>query len=329
MILLLTLANLLVLNDPIGDALGDGTLTPPTAAVLETVGGFDLETVEVLAEDTLAVRVGLVSIPSQLTLIEVYLDTLKGGVNATLPGSGMVLPSGSGWEYALQITGDGATAFLAPSPNPGAEEESPYDEFPVVIDRSERTLTVWTPFDAPERVQVYALVGLYDPFGATPWRPLASQPSPWAFSSPDDAIHPAVDLLAVSDAAQRAAIKTGTLPSPGSPRQWSFWMVVMILGLLLALSGVALRVLLPGSDPPQGAAANKVRPELALDGREGAVDTYEEGNIGTRARREGSPSELFTADRADLSGDAPTATAPTQKKGGWKERDPASRGRLG
>ena len=328
MILLLTLASLLVLNDLIGDALGDGALTPPTAAVLETVGGFDLETVEVLAEDTLAVRVGLVSIPSKLTLIEVYLDTLKGGVNATLPGSGMVLPSGSGWEYALQITRDGATAFLASPPNPGDEEESPYDEFPVVIDRSERTLTVWTPFDAPERAQVYALVGLYDPFGDTPWRPLASQPSPWAFSSPDGAIHPAVDLLAVSDTAQRAAIKTGVLPSPGSPRQWSLWMVVMILGLLLALSGVALKVL-PGFDPPQAAADNKVRPKLALDGSEGAVDTLRGGEHRNKSQKGDSPGELFTAGRTDLSGDTPTAAAPTHKKGGWKERDPASRGSLG
>ena len=323
MAVLLALASVLALGDLIGDALGDGSLTPPTAAVLETVGGFDLETVEILDGETLSVQIGMVSVPSQLTLIEVYLDVEDGGANATLPGSGMSLPEGSGWEYALRITRDGATAFVVDAQETESTPGSEYDEVPVELTRNGRVLTVHTPFAAPTRPNTFAVVGLFDPFGETPWRPLASQPSPWAFSS-HQAKYPVVDLLAATEAAQQEALELGILPVPEPPQQRSPWMAIMVVGIVLAAAGLTVRVLHPWVLPTRSAREQAVPDEGPT--APAKEPTEEESEASPLAEPEATPA----ADRTDLPPNArgaeqepertPTASEPPASA--HPDRDP-------
>jgi hypothetical protein len=175
-------------------------------------------------------------------IVEVYVDGAEGGVPTLLPGSGLSMPLGTGWQIAIRVTGDGAWAWHAgtddvvdlPAPVP----------VEVVIDGV--TLTVLTPFTRPEgEVRLYAISGVYDPFRPDGWRPLSRAPSPWAFSS--DRPHPPVVDVFPGDAAARAdALARGELPratrtgviAPGS----LVWVWLMGAGLALAVVGVALRV---------------------------------------------------------------------------------------
>lgn len=239
-------AALLTATDPVGDAVGDGSLAPPSAAVYRNLAPFDLRQVTVTDDPqlTLEIEMGSLSDPFDLPLgfslpvIEVYLSGREGGRNDLLPGSGMRLPPEQGWEVAVRLTGEQATAYLVNS-GPGGVETAP-----AAVTVEGNQLLVSTPFPRPDRPRLYAITGLYDLFGATPWRPVDPRESPWAFSSESQRV-PVVDVLARDDAGQVRAIETGILTSAGGRGSLpgTVWLVLMALGLIIALAGVVLRVL--------------------------------------------------------------------------------------
>ena len=252
------------LQDPAGDAVGDGTLTPPTAPVYADTAAFDLQSVTLTDAPDLTVRVGLGALPNAGNLpngfsnpiVEVYLDTAPGGEQKLLPGSGMVMAPKHGWEIAIRATGDAAYAVKAQ--DHGAPSSWP--RLPVKVDVSGSTLTLHTSIPRPKRADLYAITGVYDPFTQDGWRPVASAPSPWAFSSPTQ--HPAVvDLLASSQAAQRREIDSAQLTPYRSRTHGIGWLLLMFLGVLLAGFGAVVRrrVRAParrGADaPPDGGPA--------------------------------------------------------------------------
>ena len=241
----LVLAATLLLRDPPGDAVGIGSLTPPTAEQYRNVGSFDL--LEVQLPDTtmlsLAIELGALPNPAGLSngfsnpIVDVYVDTGEGGATDLLPGPQMRMPPDRGWEFAVRITGDGATAYRADDGQGSADAAISY---PVQIEVEERRILVATPFERPEIQGVYAITGVYDPFTQDGWRPLASSPSPWAFSSASQR-RPVVDVLARDLVAQASAIRDGVLPLPRNRVGGAMWMVLMALGLVVAGVGLMLR----------------------------------------------------------------------------------------
>jgi hypothetical protein len=256
--LVLLLTSLILIGDPIGDARGDGSLIPPTASVLDAGGGFDLELIKVLTGPTLSIEITLASTPNQLTLIEGYLNTVAGGLNHALPGSGMSLPKNTGWEYAFRITTEGVSGYMASQSVGPPDSEFSYHEIPMELHQEGRILKVRTEVPPPESVQVFAIVGLFDPFGPTPWRPVASHPSPWAFSNQVPS-PPVIDLLAPTMASQREAINRRVLPVPERRYRIWPWFSIMITGLVLAIIGLALRLSYRSFDrfmPDQSSVSN-------------------------------------------------------------------------
>ena len=239
------LAATLLLRDPPGDAVGAGSLTPPTAEQYRNVGSFDL--LEVQVPDTtmlsLSIEMGALPNPAGLSngfsnpIIDVYVDAGDGGAAELLPGPQMRMPPGRGWEFAVRITGDGATAYRADDTVGGADAAISY---PVQVDVEDRRILVSTPFERPEIRGVYAITGVYDPFTQDGWRPVASSPSPWAFSSATQR-RPVVDVLARDLVAQTASIRDGVLPLPRNRIGGAMWMVLMALGLVVAGLGLLLR----------------------------------------------------------------------------------------
>lgn len=242
----LVIAAAISLIDPSGDALGSGDLLPPTGEVTSMERAFDLQELMVLTEEplTLEVTMGSLSNPFalenglSLPIIEIYLDFEPGGSQELLPGSGMRLPAGSGWDYALRVTGDEGEAFS----NDSYQKLGLSAGLPLRAERQGNTLVIVTPLMKPRRPRVFVVVGVYDPFSPSRWRPLSPSPSPWAFSGSDQR-YPVIDLLAPDQAAQQAALETGTLPivHVGST-DWR-WFALMALGLTLTLIGVGLRSL--------------------------------------------------------------------------------------
>lgn len=127
----------LTLTDPTSDALGDGTLTPPTSPVYAHSAIFDIHEVVVgllpQAADlragepgampeiepgsgltTLTVTMGAVDpdVGSAAgfsgVVVDVYFDAAPGGSEITLVGPGMLLPAGGGWEFAVRLSPAGA-----------------------------------------------------------------------------------------------------------------------------------------------------------------------------------------------------------------------------
>lgn len=253
--------------DPSGDAHGAGELIPPTAAIFSSSAPFDLTDVAVLEGDvlTLRVRLGDLSNPGglqngiTLPVIDIYLDTEAGGNEELLPGPGLRMPEGRGWNVAVRLTGD--RAFARRSGDASAVEHA------VSVASDGDALVVATPFAAPERAEIHALTGLYDPFGPQDWRPLAREPSPWSFSSPERSF-PVVDVLADDDAAQRAALQSGVLPAGRTRNPAAPWLVLMVLGLVIGAAGLLLRSRVGRYEPAaavedQGEAAPEEAPEEA------------------------------------------------------------------
>lgn len=238
------LAATLLFRDPPGDAVGTGSLTPPTAEQYRNVGSFDLLDIEIPDTTMLSLRIEMGALPNPAGLangfsnaiIDVYIDTADGGQPVALPGPQMQMPSGRGWEYALRIHGDGATAYRADD----AMGEGAAVSYPVQVDVEDRVIIVSTPFERPDVRSVYAMTGVYDPFVASGWRPLAESASPWAFSSANQR-RPVVDVLARDLVAQAAAIREGVLPLPRNRIGGAMWMILMALGLVVAGVGLVLR----------------------------------------------------------------------------------------
>jgi len=232
------------LQDPAGDAVGDGTLAPPTAPVYANTADFDLQSVTLTSDPKLTVRVQLGAVSDAAGLpngfsnpiLEVYLDTRPGGAQQLLPGSSMAMPPKHGWEIALRATGDEAYAVEARSSgSPGS-----WPRLPVTVDVQGNSITLHTQLRRPGRADVYALTGVYDPFTTDGWRPLTSSVSPWAFSSPSQRV-PVVDLLASNQSAQRREIDSGVLSPYRSALHGLGWLLLMVLGLTTAAAGLVLR----------------------------------------------------------------------------------------
>ena len=256
----------LQLQDPAGDAVGDGTLVPPTAPVYANTADFDLQTVTLTSDPNLTVRVQLGSVSDAARLpngfsnpiIEVYLDTAPGGAQQLLPGSGMAMPPKHGWEIALRATGDEAYAVEAQSQGSPAS----WPRLPVTVDVQGNAITLHTSIPRPDRADLYALTGVYDPFTKDGWRPLTSGVSPWAFSSASQQV-PVVDLLASSQHAQRREIDSGVLSPYRSPLHGLGWLVLMVLGLVTAAAGLVLRRRVRAPERPGAPRADVAPPDVA------------------------------------------------------------------
>lgn len=260
-------AALLHLQDPAGDAVGDGTLAPPTAPVYADTADFDLQSVTVTDDAKLTVRVTLGSLtnPGHLAngfsnpVIEIYLNTGPGGAQRLLPGSTMVMPPNRGWNVALRATGD---QVYAVTPQPQGPPGS-WPHLPATLTVEGNAIVIRTDLPRPEHADVYALTGVYDPFSHDGWRPLSTTVSPWAFSSASQSA-PVVDLLASGMAAQRRAIDSGVLVPYRSPTPGVGWLLLMVLGLLVAAAGLVLRRRVPR--PPRRGPVAALPPPKSEEG---------------------------------------------------------------
>ncbi|MBS3966683.1 MAG: hypothetical protein KGZ60_05500 [Truepera sp.] len=274
MIHALILASLLTLHDPVGDAFGNGNLLPPTDVVFRTPGVFDAQLLEVPDTPTFSIRLtmGRLNNPWELPygfslpIIEFYLDTGAEGEHNLLPGSGMSLPAGATWNYALRITGESLTVLV-----PGAEAGVPLDITDSVGARLSvegDTIIVTTELPRPTRFSLFGMVGSYDFFDPTGWRPVLPEPTVGAFGSPSQQVR-AIDILAEDVESQARAIDTGILPEIRPSVRRDGWLQLMGLGVLLALVGVVGRLLRsrpiqpkpPPASPPE---APEPQPVLAL-----------------------------------------------------------------
>lgn len=137
----------LIITDPTGDAIGDGSLEPPTATIYANSALFDLRQVQfdvaeggdALLRVTLGALGAAAGVPQAddgadqadaaeaadeeaarlaeteefelaelLAIVDVYIDSGAGGAGRTLEGPNMLLPVGSGWEHAVRISAEGA-----------------------------------------------------------------------------------------------------------------------------------------------------------------------------------------------------------------------------
>ncbi len=232
-----------------GAADGDGSLRPPTAPRYADPAWYDIVDVQLLEGDPVRVRVTLGAIDDSAGLalgisqpiIEIYLDTEPGGATSLLPGSGLQMPLGEGWQLAFRVTGDGAWGWLADA----AGEVDLATPIPVEVLVEGRSLTVLTPFPRPEEPpRAYAISGVYDPFRPDGWRPLTREPSAWAFSSPTQT-SPVVDVYPSDPDSRAAALARGELPrtteGAGIDRETWPWLGLMVVGLLLAVAGLVVR----------------------------------------------------------------------------------------
>jgi hypothetical protein len=243
----LAILALLTLQDPANDALGDGSLSPPTAAIHGSIDPYDIREFAVLAEDTLAFSVTMGSLSNPLDLpygfsfpiIEVYFGDGESGATQLLPGSGMRLDD-AGWRYAFRLTGDGLRLYTADLQGEVTDITSTTTlEFSTLGN----TITVRTPLLRPEILTIYAITGMYSPFSITGWQPLSREPAPWAFSG--DADYPVLDVLSSTREGQQSALATGilsTIRSEPVREPWNPWLTVMLGGVAIAFIGVGGRM---------------------------------------------------------------------------------------
>ncbi len=265
MIAALFFALLLSVADPVGDAVGNGDLRLPTAAVYRTPGIFDAQEITVLDADnfSFSITMGKLNNPwnlpngFSLPLIEIYLaseDTDIPSQAELLPGSGMRLPNGVRWNYAFKLTGESFEVFT-PGPNPeNTRDVTRKLAARLVVEGNKLTIT--TNLVRPKRYSLYGTVGSYDPFAENGWRPVETEASAWALSSPTQRVR-AIDVLADSLEAQQRAIDSGILAEIRSPNSRGGWLLLMLAGI--AIIGVGLfgryRLKPTPAMSPDGAAA--------------------------------------------------------------------------
>ena len=228
---------------------GDGGLRPPTAPRYADPAWYEIVDVQLLEGDPIRVRVTLgavddgagLAIGISQPILEIYLDTEPGGAASLLPGSGLQMPIGEGWQLALRVTGDGAWGWWADAAG-GVDLAAP---MPVEVLVEGRAVTLLTPFPRPEEPpRIYAISGVYDPFRPDGWRPVTREASAWAFSSPTQA-SPVVDVYPSHPASRAAALARGELPriveGTGIDLATWLWLSLMVVGLLLAMAGLVAR----------------------------------------------------------------------------------------
>ena len=276
-------ATLLSLSDPLGDAVGDGSLASPTAERFNGAG-LDIRSLNVLEGDTLTFQLELASranstgssevdspgsSAAERPIIELYLDSEPGGPQTLLPGSGMQIDGG--WEVAFQIAGNTLRVFTASGENTSGE---PTNEFTDATDSLEarltqqgNVLTVTTSLATPRRFSLYGMLGSYDPFSESGWRAVGREPSPWHFSSPTQTSN-VLDVMVDDPALQIRAIERGVLPEIRTSFRSRRWLLVAAAGALIAIIGFILRLFAPTQRTPAApstAATNEQSPDTPTD----------------------------------------------------------------
>lgn len=233
----LLLSALLSVRDPAGDALG-ADLSAPTATAFRARDVFDVRGLEVLEGDTLTLTLALGRVSSSFpqVIVEIYIsDAEVTGSSELLPGSGMQLPAGTSWRYAVQIIGTQARLFAgAPSGITDLTEAGG-----AALTVSGDTLTFSADVARPRRFSVYGVSGSYDPFSLDGWRTLRDRPSPWGFSG--TAPSAALDVVAEAPVVQAQALAQGVLPEIRASFAQPGWLAVAGAGVLVALAGMAAR----------------------------------------------------------------------------------------
>src|SRR5690606_18255362 len=173
-------------------------------------------------------------------VVDVYIDVVEGGAEATLAGPDLLMPPGRGWDYVVRLTPRGASGAAAPL---DADVAVQWQPLPLAIDADVFVVTL--PWPVTEDAQVYAVSGLYDAFSSDSWRALTSSPSPWSFSSATQT-SPVLDVLAVDQQAQARALTDGVLPAPAVRRDSGLpWLLLALFGVLIAGFGLWLRRRVP------------------------------------------------------------------------------------
>lgn len=244
MVAALFLSALLSLTDPAGDAVGNGSLTAPTATSFRSADAFDIRSITVPDTDTFGFRLELGALPPPeafpQAMIEIYLHDAgvpTPGQNALLPGSGMRLPEGVGWHLAFQFVA-GELSVFAPDARGAAQEVSEALEARVEVEGN--TLVVTTDAPIPRRFSLYGLSGAFDPFSDSGWRALRREASPWGFSSVDQQF-PVLDVIADTYAQQQQALAQGVLPEIRASFTQERWLLLTGAGMLIALAGLTAR----------------------------------------------------------------------------------------
>ena len=238
-------AALLSLSDPLGDAVGDGSLASPTAEGFRDAG-LDVRSLNVLEGDTFTFQLELAGLANRFMsssaegpIIELYLDSEPGGPQTLLPGSGMQISSG--WEVAFQIAGGRLRVFTPGDSDNIVDATSSLD---ARLTQEGDVLSVTTSLETPRRFSLYGMLGSYDPFNESGWRNVAREPSPWHFSSPTQSRN-VLDVMVDDPALQARAVERGVLPEIRTSFRSQRWLIIAAAGALVALIGFALRLFAP------------------------------------------------------------------------------------
>ncbi len=253
MISALVLAAVLTIVDPSGDALGDGSLSYPTAEVFRVPDTLDARELSVSGGETFAFSLTMAQITNpwelehgfSLPIIELYVNTREAGGSAELlPGSGMRLPQGVLWNYAFRISGESVELLYA-DPVTGTVRDVT-QRYDVRLELIDTTLVVTTALPRPRHFSLYGVLGGYDPWDPSRWRRVAPAAEPFAFGSPSQAATGirAVDVLTETPEQQLAAIQSGVLPEIRAPERQGRWLFVIAAGLVIALLGSLSRLYL-------------------------------------------------------------------------------------
>lgn len=247
--LLALLTVLFSITDPPSDAIGDGTLTPPSAVLYASNAVFDIHelALQSTSDGELIIALTLAELDTDSgfangftsVVADVYIDIAPGGENAlATPGEWLLEPN-EGWQYLARITPDGTYGMA-----PGTAQQ---DADLLQTELSGSTLVVYLPTDlrvADEyEPYAYALTGLYDPFSPDSWRAVSPIASPWSFSSEAEVPNPVLDITAPNFEQQEAAMEHRIMPKQHVTVSRSLvWVVVMFAGLVVAIAGWVLRL---------------------------------------------------------------------------------------
>lgn len=306
------LAVLFQIADPASDAIGDGTLNPPTAALYASNAVFDIRELTLHSTDDgqLTVVLEMATLERdedyengfRSLIADVYIDSEPGGENAlSVPGEWLLEPAET-WNYLVRITPDG-TYGLNPS-----DDLTDAQSLTTEVHETQIVITLPSGVRVAEEYEpyAYALTGLYDPFAAELWRAVSPAPSAWSFSSPAALPTPVLDITAPDIDVQESAFENRVMPKEHvTISRELIWVVVMFAGLLIAIVGWVLRLQKRPAVP--GAAADEpVAPDEAAS---------EAAAVPVRARKwellaPVKPTEAEAVAAQEEASDAATAPKP-------------------